>query len=197
MFCFLDLWFTLWGLRVNFTTYDFFSRFLPQPRPSMCTRLLFSVLPSPYSKKTFHKLLQVLTDDLIDLETKGLTVSPPLFVYIFHFCNVTVRIIYGHLEPIGYKTLCSEDSTSEVSWKGTSHHFRFVMIATKGDWPFLRSAYSPNCGFNCRDKCHRCDVREPYQKNWNHFICLWGPWISNYIWILHEPNQIHSTYNLP
>ncbi|CAL1173885.1 unnamed protein product, partial [Cladocopium goreaui] len=88
--------------------------------PSMCTRLLFTVLPSPYSKKTFHKLLQVLTDDLIDLETNGLT----------------------------------------VSWKGTSHHFRFVMIATKGDWPFLRSAYSLNCGFNCRDKCHRCDVRE-------------------------------------
>lgn len=80
----------LWGLGVNFTTYNFFSRFLPQPRPSMCTRLLFTVLPSPYSKKTFHKLLQVLTDDLIDLETNGLTVSPPLFVYLFHFCSVPV-----------------------------------------------------------------------------------------------------------
>lgn len=71
-----------------------------------------------------------------------------------------------------HKSLCSDDSTSKVSWKGTSHHFRFVMIATKGDWPFLRSAYSLNCGFNCRDKCHRCDVREPYQKDYQIYICL-------------------------
>ena len=90
------------------------------------------------------------------------------------FLQCTSWKIYGHLVfPMDWhKSLCSDDSTSEVSWKGTSHHFRFVMIATKGDWPFLRSAYSLNCGFNCRDKCHRCDVREPYQKNSHFFICL-------------------------
>ena len=55
---------------------------------------------------------------------------------------------------------CSHHFTSEVSWKGISHHFRFVMMGTKGDWPFLRSAYSLSCGFCCTDKCHRCDLRD-------------------------------------
>lgn len=83
---------------------------------SLCTRLLYAVLPAPFTKKSFHKLLSLLTDDLNSLWKDGMT----------------------------------------VTWKGESHHFHFIVTGTKGDWPFLRSAYNLSCGFNCSDKCHRC-----------------------------------------
>ena len=39
--------------------------------------------------------------------------------------------------------------------------FRFVYMGTKGDWVFLRSAFKMAVGFNCKRKCHLCDISEP------------------------------------
>ncbi|CAE7653618.1 Khdc3 [Symbiodinium pilosum] len=33
-----------------------------------------------------------------------------------------------------------------------------IYTGTKGDWPFLRSAFRLATGFNCRRVCHLCDV---------------------------------------
>ncbi|CAL1151298.1 unnamed protein product [Cladocopium goreaui] len=38
---------------------------------SLCTRLLYAILPSPYTKQSFHRLLSVLKDDLNKLEDDG------------------------------------------------------------------------------------------------------------------------------
>lgn len=66
-----------------------------------------------------------------------------------------------NLSPIIHSHLFSiEVSTSQVEWQGRSYHFRLAMTGTKGDWPFLRSAFALSCGFNCKDKCHRCHLRE-------------------------------------
>lgn len=67
----------------------------------------------------------------------------------------------------------------QVEWKGKSFHFRFIFTGTKGDWPFLRSAYSLECGFTSAQKCHRCEVRDLwlyvlymcFSTRWNHFFC--------------------------
>ena len=63
-------------------------------------------------------------------------------------------------------TMALPDSISwvlicQVEWNEKKYHFRLIFTGTKGDWPFLRSAYSLSCGYNCNDKCHRCDLREP------------------------------------
>lgn len=50
---------------------------------------------------------------------------------------------------------------TEVEWKDQTHRFRFIFFGCKGDWPFLRAAYSLACGYNCSKICHRCDIREP------------------------------------
>ena len=56
---------------------------IPKPsycqRPSMCTRLLYTVLPSPYTRDSFQRLLRLLTDDLKSLQEPGFTVSPLIF----------------------------------------------------------------------------------------------------------------------
>lgn len=41
----------------------------------MCTRLLYTVLPSPYTKDSFQRLLRLLTDDLKSLQEPGFTVD--------------------------------------------------------------------------------------------------------------------------
>ena len=33
-------------------------------------------------------------------------------------------------------------------------------MGTKGDWPFLRHAYALNNSFNCKKKCHMCEMNE-------------------------------------
>ena len=41
----------------------------------MCTRLLYAVLPSPYTQQSFHRLLAQLTKDLNSLQEPGVDVS--------------------------------------------------------------------------------------------------------------------------
>lgn len=60
--------------------------------------------------------------------------------------------------------------SSKVVWKDSSYHLKFVVVGTKGDWPFLRSAYSLAVGFNCTDKCHRCDTRESESDEFKPFF---------------------------
>ena len=47
--------------------------FMGNYRPSMCTRLLYTILPAPYTQRTFHDLLAALTEDLNVLNQKGYT----------------------------------------------------------------------------------------------------------------------------
>lgn len=47
----------------------------------MCTRLLYTVLPSPYTQRSFHHLLAQLTRDLNSLQEPG--VSVPLLRVVF------------------------------------------------------------------------------------------------------------------
>lgn len=47
--------------------------FIGNYRPSMCTRLLYTILPAPYTQRTFHDLLAALTEDLNVLNQKGYT----------------------------------------------------------------------------------------------------------------------------
>ena len=57
-------------------------------RNSLCTRLLYTVLPSPYRKKSFQDLLAVLVKDLTAAEKDGITVSwsyPKMLVSIMIF----------------------------------------------------------------------------------------------------------------
>lgn len=44
-------------------------------RPTFCTRLLFTVLPSPYTKKNLDELLSILAMDLESLDKDGVEVS--------------------------------------------------------------------------------------------------------------------------
>lgn len=44
-------------------------------RPTFCTRLLFTVLPSPYTKKNLDELLSILAMDLEALDKNGVEVS--------------------------------------------------------------------------------------------------------------------------
>ena len=53
---------------------------------------------------------------------------------------------------------------AQVVWKGKALTYRFVVIGVKGDWPFLRSSFALNNGFNCKDKCHRCSVADAFLK---------------------------------
>lgn len=41
----------------------------------MCTRLLYTVIPSPYTQKSFHQLLAQLTRDLNSLQEPGVSVT--------------------------------------------------------------------------------------------------------------------------
>ena len=63
----------------------------------------------------------------------------------------------------------------EVEWKGKSFHFRFIFTGTKGDWPFLRSAYSLECGFTSTQKCHRCEIRELWLEC-VQIVSFWTRW---------------------
>lgn len=48
----------------------------------MCTRLLFSILPAPYTQQSFSDLLAEMATDLTKLYHEGITVSN------LHICGV-------------------------------------------------------------------------------------------------------------
>ena len=41
----------------------------------------------------------------------------------------------------------------KVKWKDETFNFRFIPVALKGDWPFLRSAVHLRTGFSSLRKC--------------------------------------------
>ena len=45
-------------------------------RPTLCTRLLYSILPAPYSQTSLYDLLRAWTEDLNSMHRDGITVSP-------------------------------------------------------------------------------------------------------------------------
>ena len=46
-----------------------------KPRPSLCSHLLFTVIPAPYRHATLNDLLAALVSDLNDMSQQGITVS--------------------------------------------------------------------------------------------------------------------------
>ena len=119
----------------------------------MCTRLLYAVLPAPYTKDSFRRLLQLLTDDLKSLQEPGFSVSPLEFVNKFPFPYLKRKVLGEYIFSL-YPFV----SASQVDWNGKKHTYRLIFTGCKGDWPFLRAAYGLNCGYNCNTKCHRCDL---------------------------------------
>lgn len=61
----------------------------------------------------------------------------------------------------------------EVTWKGETHRFYFHFLGTKGDWPWLRSAYRLYSGFTSRQICHRCDGKEWWNLGPNAEVRTW------------------------
>ena len=53
---------------------------------------------------------------------------------------------------------------TQVRFDGEDYFFRWIMVGTKGDWPFLRSAYALNNGYNCLKKCHLCQIDEAWPR---------------------------------
>lgn len=47
-------------------------------RHTFCTRLLYTVLPAPYTKRAFYDLLQALVEDLNAMSTDGITATRTL-----------------------------------------------------------------------------------------------------------------------
>ncbi|CAK9017796.1 unnamed protein product [Durusdinium trenchii] len=47
---------------------------------------------------------------------------------------------------------------TEVLHGGKVLKYTFTVVSLKGDWPFLRSSMALNNGYNCKDKCHRCNL---------------------------------------
>ena len=133
----------------------------PNCRPSLCTRLLYTVLPSPYTQKSFHDLLGVLTADLNLMYNHGYTA--PWFNehrYWFLLGPFFIVMFLGSDLPHSHISPSSLQRSPKVHHEEQKHHFRFVVVGVKGDWPFLRSSMGLNCGFNCIAKCHRCDVKD-------------------------------------
>ena len=52
-------------------------------------------------------------------------------------------------------------SRNKVKWKDETFNFRFIPVALKGDWPFLRSAVHLQTGFSSLRKCHLCSGEVP------------------------------------
>ncbi|CAE7382390.1 unnamed protein product [Symbiodinium sp. KB8] len=50
----------------------------------------------------------------------------------------------------------------QVKFKEQSLRFKFVLLAVKGDWPFLRKAMKLNTGFTSKIKCHMCMSEDWY-----------------------------------
>lgn len=58
----------------------------------MCTRLLYTVLPSPYTTQSFHRLLAKLTEDLNSLQEPGVNV--PLYcICKLWFWPIAIRML--------------------------------------------------------------------------------------------------------
>lgn len=57
-----------------------------------------------------------------------------------------------------YAMLCA---SRQVKYNGITERFWFQFLGTKGDWPWLRSAYKLSTGFTSKRKCHRCAIPVP------------------------------------
>ena len=68
----------------------------------MCTRLLYTVLPSPYTQRSFHHLLAQLTRDLNSLQEPGVSV-PLLHVVYFGRWNLQARPTFLIHSPVQIK----------------------------------------------------------------------------------------------
>ena len=114
---------------------------------------------------TLDAILRTLVDDLLRLQQDGVAAS---LLYLINLAIILGPAFFW-LQAVVH--MGSFLTTSEVEWKGRKFLFRFVYLGTKGDWPFLRSAFKLSCGFNCKRKCHLCDIQEPSQ---NQSLCLFG-----------------------
>ena len=138
----------------------------PPFRSSMCTRMLNTILPSPYSNQNWSDVLDGLSADLKDLYWKGINVSqrylnknnlPPK-----NTNNMVQYTVFLVIHPC--RGVAGIPAKSEVKCNELPYFFRFVVIAVKGDWPFLRQAMGLSRGYNCTKKCHRCDVEDSRSK---------------------------------
>ena len=122
-------------------------------RPSPCTRLLFTILPAPYTSATLYDLLREWVAGLNKLAMEGITVTwlvptnPDVLKLSCFFSKCRVSLSWKLWRFL-----------SQVLWKGKVFKFRFIITSIKGDWPFLRSACGLANGYNCKDKCHRCII---------------------------------------
>ena len=82
-------------------------------------------------------------------------------LFVFHLFMLRVKSTKVSLKETYAHLFQSRWGLGQVEWNGQSHHFRFVTVGVKGDWPFLRSACALSCGYNCTKKCHRCDLDDP------------------------------------
>lgn len=47
----------------------------------------------------------------------------------------------------------------QVMWKGQRFKFATRFCGSKGDWPYLRSAYRLRTGFTSKRICHICEAK--------------------------------------
>lgn len=138
-------------------------------RQTLCSRLLYTVVPAPYSQDTLNDLLVAWVNDLNGLSQHGLTVPKLnwlILVLLNYMCSCSFVRVVSPFDPLClFDTNLSFPHFDQVLWKGRVLKFRFVVISIKGDWPFLRSSCGLNNGYNCKDKCHRC----PLGDLWNQF----------------------------
>ena len=69
-------------------------------------------------------------------------------------------LTYLHPNTSEFAHVRPSSSPAQVLHKGAVRTYKFIVLGTKGDWPFLRASFNLNCGFNCSDKCHRCKLPE-------------------------------------
>ncbi len=91
----------------------------------MCTRLLFTVLPSPYSKKSFNHLLSILAEDLKFMEDQGIKVSY-LHIRQLDIMIVDVENVSTWTSPINMK--CHKTIISTRILKGYGYHQVLIQV---------------------------------------------------------------------
>lgn len=128
-------------------------------RQSLCTRLLYTLLPSPYTNENLRAVLEEMVKDINLLNTDGITVARSNPKKSFHQLKTLVAYRYRVLGPV--QDVCHL-KLAQVEWQNKKYTYFFTYCGAKGDWPFLRSALGLNCGYNCLRKCHRCDIADTW-----------------------------------
>ena len=130
----------------------------------MCSRMLYTILPSPYSDENLNDVLEDLSSDLLSLYRDGIKVSHILVLVRLQLFSPQEKFQYSFMSVIwgGNSTLVP---TSKVQYKEQEYFYRFVVIGVKGDWPYLRQCMGLCRGYNCLQKCHRCQVPETSLRN--------------------------------